>query len=91
MWRNRTRRPEFGGSAGYGFRVAPNLARLRSIYERLLDRLAHWTVYPLERFNDRLDDMARIREDDGLSPVALVAWCAVSGFGLVAMAVLFTR
>jgi len=91
MWRIRTRRAEFDGSTGYGFRVAPNLARLRSIYERLLDRLAHWTVYPLERFNDRLDDMARIREDDGLSPAALVAWCAVSGFGLVAMAVLFTR
>jgi hypothetical protein len=71
--------------------VAPNLARLRSVYERLLDRLAHWTVYPLERFNDRLDDLARAREDGGLSPVALVAWCTVSGFGLVAMAVLFTR
>jgi hypothetical protein len=78
-------------SRGYGFAVAPNLTRLRSRYERLLDRLARWTVYPLERLNDRLDELARIREDGGLSPVALVSWCAVSGFGLIAMAVLFTR
>ncbi|HEX6346139.1 hypothetical protein [Umezawaea sp.] len=71
--------------------MAPNLSRFRSTYERLLDRLAHWTVYPLERLNDRLDEVARAREDGDLSPVALVSWCVVSGFGLVAMAVLFTR
>ncbi|WNV82482.1 hypothetical protein [Umezawaea sp. Da 62-37] len=66
-------------------------ASLRSRYERLLDRLANWTIYPLERFNDRLDVRARAREVDGLSPIAVVTWCVVMGFGLVALAVFFTH
>lgn len=52
-------------------------------------------LHPLERLNDRMDDRVRSREEEddgaGLSPVQIVVWCAVLGFGLVALAAAFTR